>query len=114
MISITSATETVILQESISGTDYGEILPRISRTATLDGGAVIATSGCTHADRTLEVVSDNTPLASEDILRRMAAQASMVQLSNYEGVFTGYISRFSAKSAEVSFTFLVQEKLTQD
>ncbi|MFH0995800.1 MAG: hypothetical protein V1844_09930 [Pseudomonadota bacterium] len=114
MVSITSATETVTLNESVPDSDYGDIEPRITRTATLDGGSVIASSGCSHSDRTIAVVASNISALQESVLSRIAKQALIIQLSNYEGVFSGAISRLSCKAGKVEFTFLVKEKLTQD
>jgi hypothetical protein len=114
MVSITSDTETVTINESLDASDYGPIVPRISRTATLDGGAVISTSGNSHADRTILIVATNVPPEKEDILRRIAIQALIVELACREGVFSGAISQFSAKFGTVTLTFLIQEKLTQD
>jgi hypothetical protein len=114
MISISSDTETVTINESIPDSDYGEILPRVSRTATLDGGAMIATSGCSHSDRTIVISALKVSVAQEAVLRRMTMQTLLVQLSNSEGVFTGVLSRFSCKAGKLEFTFLVKEKLTSD
>lgn len=113
MISLTSDTETVDVKESLLS-DRGIIKPRISRTATLDGGSVITSSGCSHSDRTIEIVASGISSAQEAILRRMTMQAVLVQLANTEGVFTGAISRLSCKNGELKLTFLVKEKLTED
>jgi len=114
MIAIWNETETLTLNESVEESDYGDIVPRVSRTATLDGGAVITNSGCSHADRTLVIVADNAPVATETAIKRMTSQALTVWLSNSEGVFAGVISQLSCKSGRVSFTYLVTEKLTMD
>jgi len=114
MISISSDTEIAVIRESVSETDCGALEPRISRTATLDGGAVITSSGCSHADRILMIHADNVPPESEAVLRHITAQAAIVTLANSEGVFTGAISRFSCKYGKVEFTFLIKDKLTPD
>ena len=114
MISISNEIEAVTIKESISETDYGVLEPRISRTATLDGGAVIASSGCSHADRTLLIYADNVSAKAEAALRRITAQAAIVTMANSEGVFTGAISRFSCKYGKLEFTFLIKDKLTPD
>lgn len=114
MIAIWNDTESLILNESIEESDYGDIEPRISRTATLDGGAVIANAGCSHADRTLVIVANNVPFDSETVLKRMTSQARLVHLSNSEGVFSGVLSQLKCKAGRVQFTYLVKEKLTPD
>lgn len=114
MVSFVSETESVTIKESVENSDYGEIAPRISRAATLDGGAVLSTHGCSHSDRTVVISAVNVPVSEESALRRMAIQCLVVQMSNYEGVFTGAISQFSARAGKVDLTFLVKEKLTQD
>jgi hypothetical protein len=114
MISIACGTESVVINESVKETNYGDILPRISRTATLDGGSVLSMSGCSHSDRTMTLVAKDVAEAIEAVLRRIALQSLVVTLTCSEGVFLGAISSLAVKMREIRITFLVKEKLTQD
>lgn len=114
MIAIWNDAEALTLNERVDESDYGDIVPRISRTATLDGGAVITNSGCSHADRTLVIVADNVSFATETAIKRMTSLSQTIWMSNREGIFSGVISQLSCKSGRVRFTYLVTEKITSD
>jgi hypothetical protein len=114
MIAVTTDDSVVVLKEDVEASNEVEILPRVNRTATLDGGAVLTVSGNSHADRTLTIKGKDVPPATELALRRISIQSRIVTLANKEGVFLGAISKFTSNNGDVSFTFLIKEKLTQD
>uniref|UniRef100_A0A6M3KER5 Tail protein n=1 Tax=viral metagenome TaxID=1070528 RepID=A0A6M3KER5_9ZZZZ len=84
---------------------------RVSRTATLDGGAVIVHGGVTWADATLKIVSDITE-ADELKLRAIYESESLFYLSTALGFFSGAISYMDVSDGTLKLTFLVEEKLS--
>jgi hypothetical protein len=85
---------------------------RLSRTATLDGGAVITDSGWSDADRSFEFSVKQVPDYLRDALWAMYLGESRVHLACPEGVFAGYLQRIRIAGADVTVSFMVQEKLT--
>ena len=85
---------------------------RLSRTATLDGGAVIIDGGVTDADRSFDFTAIQ---ALEDTLKTLWAMfqaEDLVHLSCPEGVFSGYLQRVKITASGVNISFMVYGKLT--
>jgi hypothetical protein len=85
---------------------------RLSRTPTLDGGAVITDGGWSEADRNLDFTVKQVPDYLRDALWAMYLGESRVHLACPEGVFAGYLQRIRIAGADVTVSFMVQEKLT--
>ena len=85
---------------------------RISRTATLDGGAVITDGGVTDADRSMEFTVAQVPEDIQNALWAMFQAEDLVLLSCPEGVFSGYLQRVKITASGVSIGFMVHEKMT--
>ena len=85
---------------------------RLSRTATLDGGAVITDGGVTDADRSMEFTTAQVREDAQEALWAMFQSEDLVYLSCPEGVFTGYLQRVKIATSGVSIGFMVFEKLT--
>jgi hypothetical protein len=85
---------------------------RLSRTATLDGGAVITDGGVTDADRTMEFTTAQAPEDTRETLWVMFQSQDLVHLSCQEGVFSGYLQRVKITDSGVNISFMVHEKLT--
>jgi hypothetical protein len=85
---------------------------RLSRTATLDGGAVITDGGWSDADRNFEFMVKNVSEYIRDALWALFLRESQVHLACPEGVFAGYLQRIRIAGADVTVSFMVQEKLT--
>lgn len=84
---------------------------RVSRTKTLDGGAVITHSGFSHGDRTLSVKAESTREQAGD-LEAIFRQETLVNLSMRDGFYSGVISYLSTENGELSMTVLLKEKLS--
>jgi hypothetical protein len=85
---------------------------RLSRTATLDGGAVITDGGVTDADRSFDFTAIQAPEDTLKTLWAMFQAEDLVHLSCPEGVFTGYLQRVKITASGVNICFMVYEKLT--
>jgi hypothetical protein len=85
---------------------------RLSRTATLDGGAVITDGGLSEADRTFEFTVKNVPEYIRDALWALFLRESRVHLACPEGVFAGYLQRIRIAGADIAISFMVHENLT--
>jgi len=85
---------------------------RLSRTATLDGGAVITDGGVTDADRSMDFSVARISEENRDTLWMMFQSQDLVHLSCPEGVFSGYLQRVKMTASGVSIGFMVCEKLT--
>ncbi len=85
---------------------------RLSRTATLDGGAVITDGGVTDADRSMDFTAAQVPEDIRETLWAMFQSQDMVHLSCPEGVFSGYLQKVKITASGVNIIFMVYEKLT--
>jgi hypothetical protein len=85
---------------------------RLSRTATLDGGAVITDGGVTDADRSMDFTAAQVPEDIRETLWAMFQSQDLVHLSCPEGVFSGYLQKVKITASGVSIGFMVYEKLT--
>ena len=85
---------------------------RLSRTATLDGGAVITDGGVTDADRSIDFTAIQVPEDARETLWVMFQSQDLVHLSCPEGVFSGYMQKIKMSDSDVKVSFMVCEKLT--
>lgn len=99
------------LDEDPSASDLAGQSRRVSRTATLDGGAVLADYGYTDADRTLTVMADRIAAGQWTALQRLLRDHATLTLACREGLFLGAIEQVYQASGGVKFTFLPTEKL---
>ncbi|MDO9112046.1 MAG: hypothetical protein Q7U40_15410 [Desulfatirhabdiaceae bacterium] len=85
---------------------------RLSRTATLDGSAVITDGGVTDADRGFDFTTTQVPEDIREALWAMFQREDLVHLSCPEGVFAGYLQRVKITASDVKISFMICEKLT--
>jgi len=85
---------------------------RLSRTATLDGGAVITDGGVTDADRSFDFTTTQVQEDTRETLWEMFQSQGLVHLSCPEGVFSGYLQRVKITASGVYISFMVYEKMT--
>ena len=90
----------------------GNATRRVSRTATLDGGAVVTDTGYAVADNTLEIVANSALEADYAVLLRLTRLYSEVVVSTPDGVFTGSPSELKVDGTDVRLTVLVTEQLS--
>ena len=111
MISITTleskAIDGVLFYELPSST-FRDTPVRMTRTATLDGGAVIDHRGFSDGDRAFEIEANLTE-AEADALWYMHRNETLLHISCPEGFFTGAISEIKADGGRLKMTFLAKE-----
>ena len=111
MISISATTGNtrgnVIL--STGNSTFGKIETRVSRRATLDGGAVITHSGVAQGDRTFEIATEIDQEQKEAIIH-IQANSVLVFVSCTEGLFLGAISSIDTSTSTLSMTILIKSK----
>jgi len=81
---------------------------RASRSATLDGGAVIDNQGFADGDRTFSVVV-NLSLSDAEKIWEWFTDAEFLQIATEDGVFYGLIDQCKLDYGQANFRFLVQE-----
>jgi len=111
MISIYNTTQFLVLEKISSETDWGQLIPRISRTATLDGGSSISLYGHSESDRTMNVIALDVSEADVLVFQNMVRECSLVFLAVPEGLFEGVVSRLQNYFGRVEFTFLIKSKI---
>lgn len=95
--------------------DTAALSRRVTRTATLDGGAVVNDQGYSPADRTILVQFDAG--TSEDVvegMRRLLRLYSSVVLTMADGCFLASPSAFRVTSGKATLTLLIVEALAED
>ena len=81
---------------------------RASRSATLDGGAVIDNQGFADGDRIFSVIAD---FNREDAAKiwEWFTDADFLHMATEDGVFYGLIDQCKIDHGQAAFRFLVQE-----
>lgn len=81
---------------------------RVSRTPTLDLGAVIDHRGYSDGDRTIRVETEVNE-ADADFLWSMFKEELYVNITTSDGYFHGSVSAMSIDRGQLSMTLLVKE-----
>lgn len=98
--------------KTMSGTELKSNSRRITRTATLDGGAVIVDGGYSDSDRTFRVVYWGMSETDEANLWAIFQDYPLVILSVAEGCFYAAIESMAARDGEGNLTILFNERLS--
>lgn len=88
-------------------TDMGTVTVRVSRTATLDGGASITHLGYSAGDRTIRVEWPEITDDEREVLRDWIRTETRFILTCREGAFLGSIEKARLDRDPVRLTFLV-------
>jgi hypothetical protein len=109
-----SLTGAVLLRHLHEDSDLRSWSRRVSRVATLDGGAHFNDTGFTHADRTLRVVMSSSDLTQEQdaALRVLLRDYALITVVTEEGAFSAAPEGFSDAGGSISFNLLVKEALS--
>lgn len=117
MLQVISATtfdpEGYIEIEAIDSQTAGETRRRVSRIATLDGGAAFNDFGFSEADRTIELRWTPAARAQEDSVARMVETYSLINVSTRAGVFLAAPESYTPGKDESRLRLLVSEKLSE-
>ena len=95
-----------------TNTDLSEVARRMSRVATLDGGAVLNDAGHWAADRTFLVLWDVESEAQYRAVERLVRLYSLIHVSCPEGFFLAAPSRVRRRDGVGDLELLVMEELS--
>jgi hypothetical protein len=87
--------------------DLGGTTRRVSRIATLDGGAYIQDGGSTVADKTIVIDLTDQTKTTIDALKYLCQQYPIVILLTEDGAFRAAPERVSLSSNRASMSLLV-------
>lgn len=111
MISITaleSKTVDGVIFNELPTSVFRDTLPRVNRTRTLDGGAVVDHRGFVDGDRTFKIEAElDEP--TTDALWSLYRAETLVNISCREGFFTGALADLKADGGRVTLLFWVKE-----
>lgn len=85
------------------------ITARVSRQATLDGGAVITHSGISQGDRTFKIKTDINA-EQRALIEHIYENAVLVNVSCSEGFFQGSISSVDTSTPNLTMTILIKDR----
>jgi len=89
-----------------------DLVPRVNRVATLDGGVVLTHSGFAHGDRTLVIKAENMTESDSDKLRALIENETLMYFSIDDGFFSGMVESLSIDNGNLQMTVLLKEKLS--
>ena len=87
------------------GTETDSISRRVTRTATLDGGAAISNRGYSPADRTVTLSLEGQPLAVVERVRRLLRLHGNITVSLRDGAYLGVPDQFNER--QLTLTVLI-------
>lgn len=93
-------------QELASGTR------RVTRTATLDGGAAIVDGGFADADRTLQVAIQNVSQAQADAAARLVRYHPYISVSVRDGCYLGVPETHGVQGNTLRMQILIVSRLS--
>lgn len=86
------------------------LIRRVTRTATLDGGATFTDTGYSDADRTIEVTQERATRDEYEKLRFLMKNFELLILCQDDGAYLGAMSQLLVEGGDVTVVFLVREK----
>ncbi len=89
----------------LDGTRLNDQAARVSRIATLDGGAVITHHGLSRADRTMKLIVRMSDADYDALVDMMAADTAFT-LSCHAGFFSGAVESVARKESGWQILFL--------
>jgi len=92
--------------------DFGQTTRRVTRIATLDGGAVFNDFGHAYGDRTITLVWLITSDAQESAVERLVRLYSLLNVSLPDGVYQAAPQSYASTQTQGTLTLLVKSKLS--
>jgi hypothetical protein len=105
-----STTGSVVFKEKAGSILYDKSA-RVSRTATLDGGAYISYLGFSDGDRTLRIKAKLSE-AQDAALNTIFESYTRVFIAIKDGIYSGAIAKLTGQPGNKNITLLIQEKET--
>lgn len=97
----------VYLTLNESRTNLGDYARRVTRTATMDGGAVVVDGGFSHLDRTISMDLSDQSQDTVDKIRAIFRYYATVLLMLPDGAFRASPERIVSIGGTVTATFLI-------
>ena len=104
----TQATYEAIVIREDPASKIKEAVARVTRSATLDGGAIIDHQGYADGDRTFDI-SASVEQAIENSLWSVFKTQTFINISTRDGFFYGVISAMKINYGKLKMTLLVKE-----
>lgn len=96
-----------------AGSDVHGVGRRVTRTPTLDGGAVLQDLGATDADRVLVLEQAHASAAQVAAAKRLARVHPRVTVATEEGVFLGALESVQVREGTLALVFWPISRLTE-
>lgn len=101
-----------VLLDCLPDTTSGEVVRRVNRVATLDGGAAFNDFGFSEADRTIELRWMPASQATEAAVARLVRLHRSIYVSMPAGLWLAAPERYTLGAEESRLVLLVSERLT--
>jgi len=101
-----------LLDVDMSKSDFSFTSRRVSRSATLDGGALIVDNGYTPSDATFSLSLPDITLAQRAAVLKTIQTHSLITVSCRAGCFAGVVDKVD-ESGGFKINFLISRDLTQ-
>lgn len=101
-----------LFQIDPAASQLSDISRRVSRTATLDGGALIVDNGYTASDATFNIIPADLTAELRSGLRRLVQLHSEIIICTADGAFLGAISSID-EFKDFKIIFLIKTKLSE-
>lgn len=98
--------------DAIEDDSLATISRRVSRSATLDGGAAFNDFGLSDADRSFEVRWSPLSLNAENDVRRMVRLYALIRIATGDGVFIAAPESYRSSGDESTLRLLISSKET--
>ena len=98
--------------ECLPDVNSGEVVRRVNRVATLDGGAAFNDFGFSDADRTIELRWMPVSEAHTQQAATLVQRHNRVLVAMPDGLYLAAPERFKPSPTECSITLLVERKLS--
>ena len=93
---------------------FGEIIRRVNRVATLDGGVAVNDGGFSYGDRDITINYQPVSVAHDDIARRLISLHTRVYLSMPDGFYEASIQSFDPAPEQNVLRLVIIAKLNED
>ena len=110
LLSVTFDPAGVVDLDVAADTSFGAPRRRMSRVATLDGGAAFNDSGYSEADRTIKLSWQVTSEAQENAVERLLTLYATLHVSTPRGFFLAAPETYTPGTATSTLTLLVVAK----
>lgn len=102
----------ILLRNIEQDNDLMERSRRVTRTATIDGGAEIEDMGMSHADRTFTIRARGLSKADFDKLALILESYPLINITTDEGAFKGAPEHISYGNDITNLRILIKQKIS--